>query len=149
MNRIVFGILLFLGTQASAQLKPVNWSFTSKKLTGQQYEICLTATIQKGWHLFSQYLPADAINVPTSISFNKNPLVILQGKITELGKLELFQDRSLGISAKQYSNKVQFVQKVKRTKKVKTVFSGTVEFQTCDDHKCLPSSIVNFSVALN
>ena len=55
---------------------------------------------------------------------------------------------TLGVSANQYSNKVDFVQVVKVKGKAKTNVTGKLEFQTCDDKKCLPPKTVNFSIAL-
>jgi DsbC/DsbD-like thiol-disulfide interchange protein len=134
---------------ASAQnINPVSWSFTSKKLGDKEYEIQILATIQQGWHLYSQSQPADAIAQPTSFQFNKNPLLDMSGKVKEVGKLEKFKDKTLDVSANQYSNKVLFVQKVKMKGKAKTNVTGKLEFQTCNDEKCLPPKSVNFSIAL-
>jgi hypothetical protein len=134
---------------ASAQnINPVSWSFTSKKLGDKEYEIQMLATIQQGWHLYSQSQPADAIAQPTSFQFNKNPLLDMSGKVKEVGKLEKFKDKTLDVSANQYSNKVLFVQKVKMKGKAKTNITGKLEFQTCNDEKCLPPKSVNFSIAL-
>jgi thiol:disulfide interchange protein DsbD len=72
----------------------------------------------------------------------------LEGNVKEIGKLEKYKDKKLDISANQYSEKVTFVQKVKLKGKVKTNVSGKLEFQTCDDKKCLPPKTVNFSIAL-
>ena len=44
--------------------------------------------------------------------------------------------------------KVGSLQKLKLKTNVKTNFSGSVEYQTCDDKKCLPPKTVNFSVAI-
>ncbi|HNU88619.1 MAG TPA: protein-disulfide reductase DsbD family protein [Ferruginibacter sp.] len=52
------------------------------------------------------------------------------------------------MSANQYSNEVDFVQKVKLKTAAKTNISGSVEYQTCDDKKCLPSKKVTFNLAL-
>jgi thiol:disulfide interchange protein DsbD len=73
---------------------------------------------------------------------------MLDGKVKEAGKLEKFHDAKLGVSANQYSSKVDFVQVVKLKANVKTNVSGSVEFQTCDDKKCLPPKTVNFSVTI-
>ena len=135
---------------ASAQtLNPVNWSFSSKKVSANVYEVHLTANIEPGWHLYSQTQPDDAIAQPTSFSFNKNPLVDLDGKLKEVGKMQKYKDEKLSISANQYSDKVTFVQRVKLKGKAKTNVTGNLEFQTCDDKKCLPPKTVNFSIALN
>jgi thiol:disulfide interchange protein DsbD len=72
----------------------------------------------------------------------------MDGKIKEIGKMEKFKDKTLGISAHQYSNKVDFVQVVKLKASAKTNVSGNIEFQTCDDKKCLPPKTVNFNIAL-
>ena len=150
MKKIVFGLFLMIGgAMAHAQvLSPVQWSFTSKKTGDKTYEIHLTANIQSGWHLYSQTQPADAISIPTEVLFTANPLVRLEGKAKEIGKMEVYKDKRLGISANQYSDQVDFVQKIKLKVKAKTNISGTVEYQTCDDKKCLPPKKMTFNLAL-
>jgi thiol:disulfide interchange protein DsbD len=150
MRKLLVVAFLFISFFSFAQqLSPVSWSFASKKIGDNVYEVQLVATIQQGWHLYSQEQPTDAIAQPTSFNFNKNPLINFEGKVKEIGKLEKYKDKELDISANQYSHKVTFVQKVKVKGKVKTNVSGKLEFQTCDDKKCLPPKIVNFSIALS
>ncbi|HYM93015.1 MAG TPA: protein-disulfide reductase DsbD domain-containing protein [Chitinophagaceae bacterium] len=146
--KLTFLFFLLTGFAASAQLNPVSWDFSAKKTADKTYEIHLTATIQSGWHLYSQTQPEDAIAIPTGITFTANPLVQLNGKAKEIGKMQKFHDSKLGVSANQYSNKVDFVQVVKLKANVKTNIAGGVEFQTCDDEKCLPPKTVNFNIAL-
>ena len=144
-------ITLILATAfiSQAQINPVIWTFSAKKIDDKNYEIHMKATIQTKWHLYSQKQPEDAVINPTVFVINANPLFTVEGKIKEVGKMEVMKDATLGISAHQYSTTVDFVQKIKMTGKVKTNFSGFVEYQTCDDKKCLPIKKVNFSVALN
>jgi thiol:disulfide interchange protein DsbD len=127
---------------------PVSWSFSSKKVSDKTFEVHLTANIQSGWHLYSQSQPDDAIAIPTNFTINNNPLLKLDGKVKEVGKMEKYKDKILGISAHQYSQKVDFVQVVKLKSNAKTNISGSVEFQTCDDKKCLPPKTINFNIAL-
>lgn len=149
MKRFYFLTIFSLFTLlASAQLNPVSWSFTAKKIADKTYEVHFTATIQKGWHLYSQTQPDDAIAQPTAFTFTTNPLLTLDGKVKEKGKMEKFVDKQLKTSANQFSNTVDFVQVVKLKNNVKTSLAGSVEFQTCDDKKCLPPKDVKFSVAL-
>jgi hypothetical protein len=149
MKKIASLILVMILTLAvKAQLNPISWTFTAKKLSDKAYELHITALIQSGWHLYSQTQPDDAIAEPTLVSFNKNPLLTLEGKIKEEGKLEKFHDAKLDISANQYSAKVNFVQVVKLKAKAKTRLSGSVRFQTCNDEKCLPPKTVTFNVTL-
>jgi hypothetical protein len=149
MRKLFFvaSILLSLSSFAQQQ-SPVSWTFNSKKVNESLYEVQLVATIQPGWHLYSQNQPADAIAQPTSFNFNKNPLLTFDGNVKEVGKLEKFRDPKLDVSANQYSEKVVFVQKVKIKGKAKTNVSGKLEYQTCDDKKCLPPKTVNFSIGL-
>ena len=133
---------------AKAQLNPVSWSYSAKKVSDKMYEVRITASMQSGWHLYSQKQPEDAIAVPTSFSFNKNPLLDFDGKVKEVGKLEKYKDEKLDLSAYQYSNKVVFVQKIKLKGKAKTNVTGKLEFQTCNDEKCLPPKTVAISIAL-
>jgi hypothetical protein len=139
--------ILFSALVLKAQ-NPVTWSFSAKKLDDKTYEVHMTANIQSGWHVFSQTQPDDAIAIPTGFKLNNNPLLALEGNIKEVGKLEKFRDEKLDISANQYSNKVDFVQVIKLKAKAKTNVTGSVEFQTCNDEKCLPAKTVNFSIAL-
>lgn len=143
-------ILLFVSAFSFAQtLNPVSWSFTSKKLADNTYQIEMVATIQQGWHLYAQEQPKDAIAIPTSFAFNKNPLVSLEGKVKEIGKLEKYKDEKLGVAANQYSNRVVFVQKVKLKGKAKTNVTGKLEFQTCNDQRCLPPKTINLSIPVS
>ena len=141
-------MFLFGAIAVSAQ-NPVTWTFASKKLTDNTYEIHMTATLEKGWHLYSQIQPEDAVAGPTTFTITANPLIELVGKIREDGKLEKFHDKELDISANQFSKSVNFVQTIKLKVKAKTSFNGSVEYQTCDDKKCLPPKTVNFKVALD
>src|SRR6185369_13547538 len=148
MKKLLLSILLTSGCYFLYAQSPISWSFNSKKISDKTFELHLTANIQSGWHLYSQDQPSDAIAIPTSVSINNNPLLKLDGKVKELGKMEKFTDKNLGISAHQYSNKVDFVQVVKVKSNAKTNVAGSVEFQTCDDKKCLPPKTVNFNIAL-
>lgn len=146
---IILASLVSMAIWADAQvISPVLWSYSAQKTGDKTYEIHITATIQNTWHLYSQIQPSDAIVMPTEIKFKSNPLVTLDGKIKEVGKMEAYHDKQLKISANQYSDKVDFVQKIKLKTSSKTSIVGSVQFQTCDDKKCLPAKKIDFSIAL-
>ena len=147
MIRFYILAIVLIGALGAQAQNPVTWTFSAKKIDDKTYELHMTANIQDGWHLFSQNQPEDAIAVPTGFTINNNPLLKLDGKIREVGSLERFHDKKLDVSANQYSNKVDFVQVVKLKAKAKTNLTGSVEFQTCNDQKCLPPKTVNFNVA--
>ncbi|HMO33618.1 MAG TPA: protein-disulfide reductase DsbD family protein [Lacibacter sp.] len=142
-------VFLLAGLLATAQSgTKVKWNYSAKKLAANKYEVRLTATIDKGWHLYSQQQSEDAIALPTTISFAKNPLVTLVDKTKEVGKLYDQYDKATASRSRFYSDKVEFVQVVTTRGTVKTTVSGEVEFMVCDDKQCLPPDKVKFSVAL-
>ncbi|MGQ0739532.1 MAG: protein-disulfide reductase DsbD domain-containing protein [Bacteroidota bacterium] len=145
---LTLSIFVFAAATGWAQLNPVTWSFSSTKIGDKLYEVKMVATIQNKWHLYSQNQPEDAIAMPTTFTFNPNPLFSLEGKLTETGKLEKFTDKELGLSANQYSNTVTFTQKIKLKANVKTNLTGSVEYQTCDDKKCLPPKTVPYTISI-
>jgi hypothetical protein len=150
MKKFVLILISFfsIGLLSAQGLNPVSWNFTSKKISDNVYELQMIATIQQGWHVYSQTQPKDAIAQPTTVVFNKNPLVELDGKLKEAGNLEKFKDKELDISANQYSNKVVFLQRVKLKGKAKTNVTGKLTYQTCNDEKCLPAKTINVSIPL-
>lgn len=149
MKKILTGSFLLLFTNILfAQIQdPVSWSATSKKINDKTYEIHLTANIDNGWHTYSQTTPEGG-PVPTSITFTNNPLLTLEGKTKEVGKLEQHNEPLFGVDVKQFSNKVDFVQVVKLKAPVKTSVNVAVEFMVCNDKQCLPPKTQKFSVAL-
>jgi len=149
MKRIItISFLLLFTNLLFAQIQnPVEWSATSKKISDKTYEVHITATIDNGWHIYSQTTP-DGGPIPTSITFTKNPLVIVEGKAKEVGKLEKHHEPLFGVDVKQFSNTVDFVQLVKLKAPVKTSMNVAVEFMVCNDKQCLPPSTRKLSVAL-
>jgi hypothetical protein len=162
MKKIIIFILGFvlLGVSLQAQiLKPVKWSFTAAQVKGKagMYEVHVTALIDKGWKTYSQSTPADGPS-PTVIKFKPNPMVLLGGKVKEIGELHKIDEPAFGVQVFYYTGKVDFVQVVKikalsprkgdLSQKERIVLQGTVEFMVCDASQCLPPDEVGFTVEL-
>ena len=142
-------LVAMLITGASfAQIKnPVKWAFTAKKINATTYEVHLAATLENGWHIYSQTTPEGG-PVATAISFAKNPLLTISGQPKEVGKLEQKHEPLFGVDVKQFSKTVDFVQTVTIKGKAKTSVTGSVEFMTCNARECLPPATQKFSVKL-
>ena len=141
-------VLSLVAFCSNAQMKnPVQWVFTAKKINATTYEVHLTATIEDGWHVYSQTTP-DGGPTATTVSFAKNPLLTLEGSPKEVGKMEQKHEELFGVDVKQFSKKVDFVQVVKLKGKAKTSVNGSVDFMTCNDNQCLPPKTQKFSIAL-
>ena len=81
-----------------------------------------------------------------SFKFTPNPLISFDGKVKEIGKLEKSFDKNFNSVLKFYTNKVDFVQKVKVKSSVATVVKGKVNFMVCNDRQCLPPRDVPFTI---
>ncbi len=149
MKRIItISFLLLFSNILFAQIQnPVEWTATSKKIADKTYEVHITATIDHGWHIYSQTTP-DGGPIATSFTFTKNPLIMVEGKAKEVGKLEKHHEPLFGVDVKQFSNTVDFVQLVKLKAPVKTSMNVAVEFMVCNDKQCLPPTTKKLSVAL-
>jgi len=146
MKQLVFTLIAFFTIQTVSAQK-IKWEFTAKKLSGDKYELHMTATVPSGWHVYSQNSPEDG-PIPTKFTYNANALVKLDGKTKEVGTLEKYYDQNFKVEVKYYGGKVDFVQVVKLKSKIKTNISGQVESMICNDSRCLPTTAVNFSIAL-
>ena len=132
---------------ASAQIEnPVQWAYSATKLADKTYELHITATLEGNWHIYAQ--DAGEGPVPTEFSFAVNPLVKLDGKVKEVGKMEKSYDPNFKSVLKYYGKKVDFVQKVKLKSTSNTVVNGTVTYMVCNDKRCLAPKDVSFSVKL-
>jgi hypothetical protein len=136
-------VLSLVSFFAFSQVKnPVAWAFAAKKINATTYEVSMTATLEQGWHIYSQTTPEGG-PAPTVFSFAKNPLLSLEGEVKEVGQLEQKHEPLFGVDVKQFSNKVVFVQQVKVKGKAKTSLSGSLDFMTCNNRECLPPKTQN------
>src|SRR6476646_5569910 len=108
----VLTLALLVVSIVQAQENPVNWRYSAKRVAKNVFEIHCTAIIENGWHVYAQKQPEDAIALPTSFKFAKNPFIVLQGVVKEVGEKKFFKDETVGIAAYQYEEKVDFVQQV-------------------------------------
>ncbi len=144
---IIFIAIAFINVKAQIAT-PVKFTYTAKKVTATEYELHITAVLQPKWHIYSQDIKADG-PVPTSVLFDKSPLVKTNGTVAEVGKLEKSFDKNFNATLKYYQNKVDFVQKVSLKSTVNTIVKGKLTYMLCNDEKCLAPTTVPFSIKLS
>lgn len=143
---LVLSALLF-STGAMAQIKdPVKWTTSSKK-KGDSYEVVLTATLPRPWHIYSQHTGVGG-PLPTNFKFTKNPLLTFDGQVKEVGRLKEEYDPNFETKVKYFGDRVDFVQTVKVRGNLKTNVNVTVEYMTCNESLCLPPTKKTFNVSL-
>jgi hypothetical protein len=143
-NLFLIAAGLFLSLSASSQiLKPVKWSYAAKKTSKTEATIFIKATIDEGWHLYSQNM-ADGGPVKTTFTFPVSKTYKLVGKTIEPKPITKFE-KSFEMNVSFFEKSVIFQQKVKFTSANPTV-KGSLEYMVCDDQQCLPPETVEFSV---
>lgn len=141
-----FLLLFLLSFSLRAQIyNPVSWSFSQKALPNGEAELSFIATIEPGWHMYSQFLPEGG-PVVTTFKYEKNPAVQTLGKVTEPKPVEEF-DKNFNMKLKYFFNKAIFTQKVK-VNAAKTTLKGTIEFMSCNDSQCTPPQEQDFEFTL-
>lgn len=125
--------------------KQVKWTYTVKKVADKTYEVHMTATVNAKWHIYAQDAGVEG-PLPTAFTFTKNPLLSLDGKVKEVGKLISKKEEVWGGNVNFYEKSVDFVQVVKLKGNVKTSVAGKVAFMVCNDRECLAPSDVDFTV---
>jgi len=128
-------------------LNPVKWSYGSKRLSGTEGVVFLKATIDDGWHIYSQTVP-DGGPVKTSFNFITSKSYALVGNTQEPKPITRFE-KVFGFVVAYFEDSVIFQQKVKLNTKGPVIVNGRLEFQTCNDEKCIPPVQVPFSVTIN
>lgn len=137
---------LLLSSLSQAQIyTPVKWQFSARKIKANEYEVLLTANIDKGWHLYTQFLSPDEGPIPTKFTFTPNAAISFQGKVREPKAHKEF-DPNFGIELAWFEGNVTFKQTIKISGS--TTLKGEVEFMVCDNEKCLPPDIIPFEIML-
>lgn len=149
MKKILALLLFFtLAFTASAQIyDPVSWKFSTEKITDKEAVVTFTATMQPGWHVYSQFIEEGG-PIPTSFRFDNAAGFSLVGGVTESPKAISAFDPNFKMQIAWHKGQVKFSQKVALSQPKVTV-SGMLEFMTCNDTNCLPPEEVPFSINID
>jgi len=144
MNKVFAFLLLTLATfSVEAQITdPVSWEYSAEHVEDNTYLLTFKANIEKGWYLYSQHLD-DGGPIPTSFSFEESKDYKLLNEVEENGAFVEGFDEMFEMQIRKYKEFAEFKVKVESDKEAFKV-EGVVEFMTCDDHKCLPPTDVEF-----
>lgn len=140
---LVIAVSMFALAAHSQILKPVTWSYAAKRTSKTEATIFVKATIDEGWHLYSQNVK-DGGPIKTTFTFPAAKTYTVVGKTIEPKAVTRYED-TFKMDVSFFEKSVVFQQKVKLTGKT-AIVKGTVEFMTCDDKQCLPPEEVSFSV---
>ena len=126
-------------------MNPVKWEAKYIELANGESEIIVTATIEKGWHTYSQNISPDAGPVPTTVSFSPGSNFEMIGKPIEENVKEEF-DKTFEMKIASFEGKAIIKQKLKR-KNLKSFESPIkIEYMVCNDKQCLPPKTIDLTL---
>ncbi len=142
MKKLFLSLLFSLVSAAiNAQiLEPVKFTSQLKTTSSAEAEIVFSATIDKGWHVYSVNLGNDG---PIEASFHTDKMegAELVGTLQPVGNEISEYDDLFGMKLRYFEDKVQFVQKIRFTAATYDI-DCYLEYGACNDSSCLPPSEV-------
>mgnify|MGYP001526536854 FL=1 len=144
MRKIIsFLLLSFVVYALQAQIKdPVKFKTELTALSDTEAEVVFTATMDKGWHVYSTDL-GDGGPISATFNIDNKSGVELVGKLKPVGKEVATFDKLFEMKVRYFENTAKFVQKVKFTGGAYAI-EGYLEYGACDDESCLPPTQVPF-----
>lgn len=135
---LLFVITLCVIAAQAQMLNPVKWTKSIKMTDDKNGVITFTATIDKGWHLYSNDTPEGG-PIPLSIKWDKKEGVKLVGGLKPSKAPATIDDEMFGMKVRQWDGSVTLTQKFTTTAD-RYKIEGEVNYQACNDSGCLPGS---------
>ena len=145
-KRVLLLLTLLVTLNSFSQIvDPVEWSTSVEKISETTYKLITKATIDRGWHLYSQTVP-DGGPIPTQFRYKDDGTFSLTDKTKE-EEGETVDDPVFDMKIKYFSDSAIFEQIVEVTDKT-TRINGTVYFMVCDDSRCLNPTEIDLSFVI-
>lgn len=142
----IFISIQVLPGQFSMQVTdPVKWTFRQIDQGNGKFELVFSANIQSPWHMYAMFQEQTG-PIPTSINYEVPAGMRVTGEIREEVKPTVKYDEGFQFNVGAYYRKAEFRLPVQVEGEV--VFTGSVEYQCCDDETCLPPFLKEFSFNL-
>lgn len=116
----------------NAQTRHVQWTYESKEISKDLYEISITAVPDFGWHIYDT-LKTDFGPTATSIVFDESAEPV--GNLEIDGKLHKFYDDAFMMEVGYFEGNVTFRQKVRLPAGEGSV-SAQLEWMSCNNTNC-------------
>lgn len=138
--------LLFFALNSFGQmLEPAKWSFETKQVSNDEFDLIFIAKMDDGWSVYSQFNEEEDGPIPTSFHFDEGDHFTKVGAVKESEENKKSgYDEYFGMDVIKFFKKATFTQRVKVTDGSKPI-TGYLEFMTCDDSRCLPPTEVDYS----
>ncbi len=132
MKKLLFFLFSFLAlANLNAQIvKPIKWSTKVEKLSDSEFNLVMEGKIDEGWHVYSQFTPADG-PLPAEFEFKESKgNYELVGKVKESPYKKAFND-VFEVDEYFFEKNVIFTQKVKILNPKLTSIKAKIDYQVC------------------
>lgn len=146
MRGIAIILLSFFAITGWSQMyNPVHWTTSLKDNGDGTYSFVASAKIDEGWWVYSQFLPSEDGPIATTLNFDPGDHYKLMGKSKESDNAIKMYDKIFEMDVVKFKHDYTINQKIKISDPSKPI-TGYLNFQTCNDDRCLPPTDVDFSL---
>ena len=137
------------GSEDSQMDDPITWEASVEKENDSIFNLVFTATLEEGWHLYSQKeADIDIAPIATTFSYNNaEENFELIGETTE-PDIEPIYDQVFEADITYFEDEAVFTQQIKVQPGSKPGITAEIYFSVCDDEKCLPPETERFNISL-
>ena len=137
------------GSEDSQMDDPITWEASVEKENDSIFNLVFTATLEEGWHLYSQKeADIDIAPIATTFSYNNTEENFeLIGETTE-PDIEPIYDQVFEADITYFEDEAVFTQQIKVQPGSKPGIIAEIYFSVCDDEKCLPPETERFNISL-
>lgn len=140
INKTLLFCLLAIGFSFnvfSQILQPVKWESKVEKVSETEYNLIFTAVIDNGWYIYSQKSNGGFAPITVFEYQDQENNYILDG-ITLEPDMEPVYDKIFEEDVIKFKERAEFKQRIKLLNKDLSQIEVYVEYQTCDNSKCIP-----------
>ncbi len=137
---IVILVAFFALANVAAQVKkPVKWTTKTEKISDTEFNLVMNATIESGWHMYSQFTP-DGGPLPIFLTFkNQKGNFELVGKAKESPYKKEF-NKDFEVDEYYFESKATLTQRVKIINSKTDKIIVNVDFQACQN-QCINDKV--------
>lgn len=147
MTRFIYLIVTILVASfnyVEAQIvNPVKWSVTLDMADDTHGAVVMTATVDAGWHVYSNDVDPDVGPNPLEIDWSKLDGVKLDGKMKPSKTPHKEFDEMFGANLSWWTDEVTLRQNFIVTSS-KYAIEGAIRFSACNDENCIPPTKETF-----
>ncbi len=141
MKKLLFLLLaIFAFVNVNSQIKkPVKWTAKTEKISDTEFNLVMNATIEQGWHMYSQFTP-DGGPLPITVTIkNQKGNFELIGKTKESPYKKEF-NKDFEVDEYYFENKATLTQKFKITNPKTDKIVINLDFQACQN-QCVNDNV--------